>query len=168
MAVAPPITDTLIQEFIIQAMKSVCTTMIHLPAGFVERTQPDGYEGLSSHSYVIGSVGFNGDINGIVNLCLPDAFAHKVSAKILGLSVVELTKNGDGMVRDVIGEITNMTVGGFKNALCDLGFPCRLTLPTVVRGDGLQIASLSGIERHIFQFDCAGHRLVADIQMKHN
>jgi len=168
MAVVLPISDTHIQDFIIQAIKSVCTTMIKTPAGFVEKTSQADYQGLPPHVYVIGSVGFNGDINGIVNLCIPDTFAQIASGRILGMTPEEVTEGGDEVVRDVIGEITNMTVGGFKNALCDLGFPCRLTLPTVVRGDGLRIASLSGIERHIFQFDCDGHRLVADIQMKNN
>lgn len=168
MAVAQPITDTHIQDFIILAIKSVCNTMIHTPVGFVEKTDHATYGGLTGQVYVIGSVGFNGNINGIVNLCIPDSFAQTVSAQILGMTLAEVTESGDEVVRDVIGEITNMTVGGFKNALCDLGFPCRLTLPTVVRGDDLKIASLSGIERHIFQFDCSGHRLIADIQMKNN
>ncbi len=70
------------------------------------------------------------------------------------------------MVKDVVGEITNMIVGGFKNALCDLGFPCKLTLPTIVRGDRLAIATLKSATRHIFRFDCSGHRLIADIQLK--
>jgi len=69
-------------------------------------------------------------------------------------------------LKDVVGEITNMTVGGFKNALCDTGFPCKLTLPTIVRGDHLAVSGLKNTERHIFHFDCAGHRLVADIQMR--
>jgi chemotaxis protein CheX len=168
MAIAQPITDTHIQDFIIQAIKSVCTTMMHVPVGFVKKASCDDYEAIPGQSYVIGSVGFNGEINGIVNLCIPNSFAYTVSANILGMTHAEVVESGDEVVRDVVGEITNMTVGGFKNALCDIGFPCRLTLPTVVRGDGLKIASLSGIERHVFQFDCAGHRLIADIQLKHN
>jgi chemotaxis protein CheX len=85
---------------------------------------------------------------------------------VLGMTAAEIAMCDDSTVKDVIGEITNMTVGGFKNALCDVGFPCKLTLPTIVRGDHLAVASMKGAERHIFHFDCAGHRLVADIQLK--
>jgi len=35
-----------------------------------------------------------------------------------------------------------------------------------VRGDHLAVSSIKGAERHIFHFDCAGHLLVADIQLK--
>src|ERR1019366_1714480 len=104
--------------------------------------------------------------NGVVYLCIPDDFAHHAASEILGMTRSEVTMSGDEVVRDVIGEITNMTVGGFKNALCDIGFPCKLTLPTVVRGNNLQVVTLKGVTRHIFQFDCASHRLVADIQLK--
>jgi len=78
----------------------------------------------------------------------------------------EVASSGDEVVRDVIGEITNMTVGGFKNALCDIGFPCKLSLPTVVRGDQLHVVSLKSTTRHIFQFECSSKRLIADIHFK--
>ena len=41
-----------------------------------------------------------------------------------------------------------------------------LTLPTIVRGDNLAVSGLKGSTRHIFHFDCSGHRLTADIQLK--
>jgi chemotaxis protein CheX len=59
-----------------------------------------------------------------------------------------------------------MTVGVFKNTLCDLGFPCKLTLPAIVRGHKLSIAAIKSATRHVFHFDCAGHRLTTDIQIK--
>jgi len=59
-----------------------------------------------------------------------------------------------------------MVVGGFKNTLCDLGFPCKLTLPAIVRGHKLSIAAIKAATRHVFQFDYLGHRLVADVQIK--
>ena len=47
----------------------------------------------------------------------------------------------------VVGEITNMTVGTFKNGICDLGFQCKVTLPTVLRGSQLQVETVSGAQR---------------------
>jgi chemotaxis protein CheX len=70
------------------------------------------------------------------------------------------------VINDAIGEITNVTAGGFKNQLCDVGFPCKLTLPTIIRGEDLRVVAVKGTTRHIFEFDCAGHSLTADIQLK--
>lgn len=167
MAVSQTITDTHVQDFIIKAVKNVCSTMMRQEASFVEKTAEAAYTGYHGKAYVFGSVGFEGEINGVVYLCIPDDFAQHAASEILGMTRTEVTMGGNEVVRDVIGEITNMTVGGFKNALCDIGFPCKLTLPTVVRGNNLQVVTLKSATRHIFQFDCANHRLVADIQLKH-
>lgn len=168
MAVSQTITDTHIQDFIIKAVKNVCSTMIRQDASFVEKTAEAAYTGFKDKAYVFGTVGFEGEVNGVVYLCIPDDFAQHAASEILGMSRSEVTRNDAEVVRDVIGEITNMTVGGFKNALCDIGFPCKLTLPTVVRGHNLAVVSLKSVNRHIFQFDCGSHRLVADIQLKND
>ncbi len=164
----PPIPDTLVQESIIRAVKSVCTTMLKRDADFVEKSAGTAYDGFRERPHVFGSVGFVGAIDGIVYLCIPDDFAQDAAARVLGMSTAEVEMSGDEAVRDVIGEITNMTVGGFKNALCNVGFPCKLTLPTIVRGDHLAVSGLKNAERHTFHFNCAGHRLVADIQLRHD
>jgi chemotaxis protein CheX len=166
MAVISSIPDTLVQESIIRAVQKVCTTMLKHDAGFLEKSAGTAYDGFKEKPHVFGSVGFLGKIDGIVYLCIPDDFAYDAASRMLGMSPAEIELSGEGTIKDVIGEITNMTVGGFKNALADLGFPCKLTLPTIVRGDHLSVSSLKGAERHIFHFDCAGHRLVADIQLK--
>ena len=168
MAVSQTITDTHVQDFIIKAVKNVCSTMMRQEASFVEKTAEAAYTGFKDRVYVFGTVGFEGDVNGVVYLCIPDDFAQHAASEILGMTRSEVTEGGNEVVRDVIGEITNMTVGGFKNALCDIGFPCKLTLPTVVRGNDLKVVTLKGVTRHIFQFDCASHRLVADIQLKND
>jgi chemotaxis protein CheX len=59
-----------------------------------------------------------------------------------------------------------MTVGVFKTALFDSGLSCRLTIPSILRGTNFSIEPISSADRFIFNFDCAGHRLVADILMK--
>lgn len=160
------IPDTLVQESIIRAVQKVCTTMLRRDATFAEKGIEGTQNSFKERPHVFGSVGFVGKIDGIVYLCIPDDFAQDAAARVLDMSAAEVAMSGDGTIKDVIGEITNMTVGGFKNALADLGFPCKLTLPTIVRGDHLAVSCLKGAERHIFHFDCAGHRLVADIQLK--
>lgn len=166
MPAVQSISESLIQDSIIRAVKNVCATLIKREATFVEKSASAAYAGFNEKPHVFGSVGFVGTIDGIVYLCIPDDFAQDAAARVLGMSAAEVAMNSDEMVRDVIGEITNMSVGGFKNALCNIGFPCKLTLPTIVRGDHLAVAAIKGAERHTFHFDCGGHRLVADIQLK--
>ncbi len=166
MPTVQTISDTLVQDSIIRAIKSVCTKMLKRDAVFVERGTEGTQNSFKEKPHVFGSVGFVGKVDGIVYLCIPDDFAMDAAGRVLGMSAAEVEMSGDGTIKDVIGEITNMTVGGFKNALCDVGFPCKLTLPTIVRGDHLAVSSIKGAERHIFHFDCAGHLLVADIQLK--
>jgi len=118
--------------------------------------------------HVVGSVGFVGDINGLVYLYLPRPFARMATCHLLGLTDSELTDAGEGAVTDAVGEITNMTVGSFKNALCDAGFPCMLTIPSIITGSAISVESVGGTERSLYTFQCSGHRLVAAVLMKSN
>jgi chemotaxis protein CheX len=166
MVPTAPITDELIHKSIVRAVQNVCSTMLKQNAGFVEKTNEPSRNASTDQPYVFGCVGFLGKIDGMVYLCITDDFAVNAASNILGISVAEVKAEGDAVIKDVIGEITNMTVGGFKNALCDQGYTCKLTLPTIVRGNNLAVAAMKSATRHIFHFDCNSHRLVADIQIK--
>jgi chemotaxis protein CheX len=166
MSTVAPITDDLIHKSIVHAVQNVCTTMLKQPAGFVDKSNTPDNEAYKKEAHVFGCVGFVGKIDGVVYLCITDAFAHHAASSILGLTPEEIRAEGDAVIKDVIGEITNMTAGSFKNALCDQGYTCKLTLPTIVRGQNLAVAAMKSSTRHIFTFDSGGHRLVADIQIK--
>jgi chemotaxis protein CheX len=79
------------------------------------------------------------------------------------MTEAELEEAGDDVINDAIGELTNMTVGSFKNGLCDAGYPCMLTIPSIVRGGNFVIEPIGTAARHVFSFDCDGHCVVADI-----
>jgi chemotaxis protein CheX len=166
MAALQQITDTLVQESIANAMQAVCRALLRQEAPLVDRVPAADFERDPLKFQLIGNVGFAGNANGMVYLCMSDDFAVYAVGTILGMSAAEVNFHGAEVVKDAIGEVTNMTVGGFKNSLCDIGFPCKLSLPTIVRGHDLTVASLKGTVRHIFRFTCAGHVLVADIQLK--
>jgi len=164
------ISDTLIQDSIIRAVQNVSRTMLREEACLVSTTPADttanALSSIGTAPYVIGNVGFAGEANGLVYLCFTDEFARRAASHILGMSPAEIEGNGHEVIKDVIGEITNMTTGGFKNALSDHGFPCKLSLPTIVRADRLSIAAIKSAIRGIFHFKCGAHRLMADVQVK--
>lgn len=163
MASTEVITAPLIQDSIVSAIQNVCRTMM----GKEVTLRPEVTENSPLPTFeLIANVGFTGEANGVVYLCMDDDFARFTTGRILGMSPGEVSMHGAEVVNDAMGELTNMSAGGFKNQLCDLGFPCKLTLPTIVRGKELRLVALKGSVRHIFTFDCAGQSLLVDIQLK--
>ncbi|MDP1580194.1 MAG: chemotaxis protein CheX [Candidatus Didemnitutus sp.] len=166
MSATQQITSKLIQETIVRAVQNVSNTLLHCPAQLIAPLEPDIPAYSAEPYHVIGNVGFVGDANGIIYLCMTAEFARFAVGQILGLSPAEVDLHGPDVLQDAIGEMTNITVGGFKNEICDLGYPCRLTLPTIVLGTGLTVASIKGATRHRFSFRCREHHFVADLQLK--
>jgi chemotaxis protein CheX len=166
MVTKTQITDELVQNCITRSVQSVFKTMARADVAFIEQKAADTSLTAAQPCEIIGSVGFLGDANGLIYICLSEEFAKIASSRVLSMSPAEVEAHGNEVIHDAIGEITNMIVGGFKNTLCDLGFPCKLTLPAIVRGHKLTIATIKAATRHVYHFDCLGHRLIADIQIK--
>jgi chemotaxis protein CheX len=163
MAATQQITDAIIQKSIFQAVSNVSQTMLNRDITLVHQ----GHAPLSGAAYeIIDTVGFAGDVNGSVCLCLSEQFAIHAIGLMLGMTQHEVELGGSDIVKDAIGELTNMTVGGFKNQLCDIGFPCLLTLPSIMRGKNLSVPSSKATLCHLFEFKCDGYSLVADIRLR--
>lgn len=164
------LTEALIRDHINRAVKDVFKTMLGREPSSC--SQDDVARGKAlvtsepSRPQVVGTVGFIGDANGLIYLHLDLAFARICTCHLLGMTEKELEEGGDEVINDAIGELTNMTVGSFKNGLCDVGYPCKLTIPSILRGTNFSIEPISSAVRHVYFFDCAQHRVVADILMK--
>lgn len=117
---------------------------------------------------VTGSVGFTGSVNGIIYISMDEDLAVHLSGAFLGMDREEILEEGDDMVNDALGELTNMSVGDFKNKLCDKGFNCMLTLPSILRGQKLSVVTHAedGVFRYIFHFKSDGQPLVVDLIFK--
>ena len=173
MPATEEITETLIRDNITRAVSDVFKTMlgreVSLTAAGVAGGQtwpPLGNPTDAAKPHVVGTVGFLGEANGLIYLYLGLDFARIATCHLLGMSEAELEEAGDEVINDAIGEITNMTVGSFKNGLCDAGYPCKLTIPSILRGSNFCIEPISSTTRQVYSFNCAGHRVVADILMK--
>lgn len=167
MPATAEITEALIRDNINRAVVDVFRTMLRREPSLstqAERAASPNLPPLESHRpQVVGTVGFVGDLNGLVYLHLDLGFARLCTCHLLGMTEAELEAAGDEVINDAIGELTNMTVGSFKNSLCDTGYPCKLTIPSIVRGSSFTIEPISSVTRHVYYFDCAEHRVVADI-----
>jgi chemotaxis protein CheX len=174
-AATQEISETLIRDNITRAVCDVFKTMLRRTAKLDQMRIAGGpddcppslrEENLSVKPQVVGTVGFLGDINGLIYLYFEDSFAKACTGHMLGMSPAEVTEAGDEVINDAIGEITNMTVGSFKNGLSDQGYPCKLTIPSILRGSNFSIEPISDSLRFIYAFDTDGQRLVADIILK--
>jgi chemotaxis protein CheX len=174
MPAAEQITDSLIRDNIARAIIDVFKTMLGREPKLVPVEGTDLEHVWPAHSplagnprpHVVGTVGFIGDANGLIYLYLDLGFARHCTCQLLGMSESELNDAGDEVMNDAIGELTNMTVGSFKNGLCDAGYPCKLTIPSILHGSNFTIEPISSVTRHIYNFDCGGHRVIADVLMK--
>ena len=84
---------------------------------------------------VTGSIGLSGKVNGMVYTAFSYDLAQCVAEKILGGSA------SDQDVSDVVAELTNMITGNLKSQLCDTGFNCSLSIPSVVKGDDIRVSA---------------------------
>lgn len=166
MAAIAEINEELIRSYINRAVGDVFRTMLgREPTSVTHAGRPGGVLPPieNGRPQVVGTVGFVGEINGLIYLHLDLAFARVSTCHLLGMTEAELDATGDDVINDAIGELTNMTVGSFKNGLCDAGYPCKLTIPSIVRGSNFVIEPISSATRHIYQFQCENHRVIADI-----
>ncbi len=159
----PRLDETLIESAIGSAVQNVCRTMMRCEAKAGTRVGDAELETMPRVFELIGNVGFVGQINGLVYLCLSHDFAVHAVGAILGMTPAEVECEGAETIRDAIGEVTNMVAGGFKNAFCDLGHPCKLTLPTIVGGRDLRVSCLKSSVRRVFRFEVQGHHLFVEV-----
>ncbi len=54
----------------------------------------------------------------------------KIYEAMMGEHIDEINKDVD----DIVGEVTNIVVGGAKNEFSELGYPFHISLPLVVEG----------------------------------
>jgi chemotaxis protein CheX len=168
MPATQTIAESLIRENIVRAVGDVFKTMLGYEAVLapVETgTRPPAPP--ESTPQVVGTVGFIGDANGLIYLYLEEAFAVRCTADMLGFTDEELAGAEADSVNDAIGELTNMVVGSFKNGLCDAGYPCKLTIPSILRGRSFCVEPMSSAQRHVYSFECRGRRISADILLKY-
>jgi chemotaxis protein CheX len=159
-----------LEDLLVKAVDKVFSTMLKKSPVYKMRLSKEALKGNDSPFYkfgakdplVIGCIGFTGEANGVVYIYLEHKVALKITSMMTGMDERELLQEDD-ILKDVVGEISNMTVGSFKNGICDLGFNCRVTLPTVVRGNKLEVDSIPTADRNVFYFEFLGNPVIIDL-----
>lgn len=143
------------------AVTDVFKTMLQMDV----QPGPLAADGNSNEPQVAGSVGFIGDITGVVYIYCTVGFAKLVTGTVVGLPPEEV--EGDELVNDSMGELANMIVGSLKAKLVEKGHACVLTIPSIVRGSHFSIEATSTTTRRVGCFRCQdGASLVVEILIK--
>lgn len=119
---------------------------------------------MGGRPHMAGCVGFTGQVNGVVYIYASESFARLMASRLLGLSESEI--QGDEMVCDAMGEITNMVAGPIKSKLSDTGVACVLTIPAIVRGTNFIIETVSSAERRFFAYRCPDGEVVTEVVIR--
>jgi chemotaxis protein CheX len=154
-----PLIDE-IGDMLNSSISEVFTTMFQMA---VQPSAPTDIRG-GEEALVAGSVGFVGDVNGIVYIYVKASFARTLAGRMLGMPEAEI--EGDEMVNDVIGELSNMIVGAVKSRLCDTGAACKLTIPSIVRGTNLRAEPTGTSECRFLSFACEQELILVEFLMK--
>ena len=164
-AATQEISEPLIRDNINRAVCDVFKTMLHRSASLGAYYTAGGADPhpvcvhgdeLTTYPQVVGTVGFLGEVNGLIYLYFAGSFAKYCTGHMLGMTDAEVEEAGEEVINDAIGEITNMTVGSFKNGLSDHGYPCKLTIPSILRGRNFSIEPISDSQRFVYTFETEG------------
>ncbi len=110
-------------------------------------------------SLVVSNIGFGGEVFGYVYVYIKPETAVFLAGRMLSDTSGDETSNE--LANDAVGEFTNITIGGFKNQLAYMGFPCDLTIPSILRGQGISVEPVSGCSRTLFHFKTRGQSILA-------
>jgi len=161
---------------VIHAFENVFMTMMsetitHLNASYFpneENTKPPAPIISTAIEIITASVGFTGALQGVIYIAVDRELGNKLTSAFLGLTTAEVESEGDETVNDALGELANMCVEVFKNRICDLGYHCMLTLPSLVRGNNIAIQTNihQGIMRQVHHFRACEMPMVVDLIFK--
>jgi chemotaxis protein CheX len=155
---SPPPID--IQPLIDQALRDVFERMLSLSVqSAAANPRPDHSE------RVVGTVGLAGEsVTGAVFLHVSEAFARKITAAMLGVHIHEI--HGGEQVHDVVSEVTNILGGRLKSRLCDAGFRCAMSTPTVICGSAFRIEIAPDLRPRECFFLCGKEKFLVAIHLK--
>jgi chemotaxis protein CheX len=135
--------------FLRGATQEVFDTMLSM-----ELSEKDKAE-MENSSRIVGSVSLAGAVSGTVNIHVSDNFANQITANMLGMELDEIET--DEEVHDVIGELSNMIGGDLKSRLCDAGFTCELSIPSITSGRDFNIESKGWAVNETVYFQYENH-----------
>jgi chemotaxis protein CheX len=150
-----------IEQMTRDAVRLVFQTMLTMDVSDLPEPAP-----AAPNIEVFSSVGFIGEVTGSVYLGVDILLSHIITSRMLGISQDEI--ESEEMVNDVMGEVSNMIVGQVKSRLCDDGFSCTLTIPSIVRGKALSVEPPAHVSKRMIGYRYGAKSFFTEILVKDN
>jgi len=155
-----------LESRIAKSVCNVCETMVGEKCLFtgsedLSKTQISnpGFGDDAEGGLFVGSVGFVGEINGVVYLFFNPSLIEKIATRITSEATAHSVPD---MAFDVCGELANVVGGGFKGSLEELGHKSKLTIPMSLFGEELFMSTM-GVKQYVrAEFILFGERFVVD------
>ena len=130
-----------------QSLKNTFEQMVFVPVTVGEPVEKADGNPTGSISGTIGLTGtYNGgpaELRAKLSLIFSDELAMRIFRGMMMMD--ETTPVEMAELRDVVGELTNMTAGGAKTILSGAGFKLSLSLPSVAVGHDHYLGATPGI-----------------------
>jgi len=120
-----------LSEALLEGTREVFETMMFMT---VEECN-ELYEGIGGQA-LLGSITFEGKMEGCLGLCCDTEAARLVAANMTGSD--DPSDVPDEELADAMGEVVNMVMGAFKARIVESGDDIHVSIPTVVSGAELQ------------------------------
>ena len=135
-----------IKSHVVQSIVEVFDTMVSME---IEHTDSEPQVAADT-SRVVAGVNFAGNIAGMLNIQVSTDFARQMTANMLDKEPEEL--DGDGEIKDLLSEISNIVGHNLESALNDADLACVLSTPSITYGGDFTIKSLKmeRFERFVF------------------
>ena len=124
------IEQVCLNNALLEGAQEVFATMI---SGNIESC--DSQQEIEGESF-LGSITFNGGLEGCLAICCSVPCAKTIAAKMLAMDSSEELSEEE--ICDAFGEVTNMIMGSVKSRLQDSTGEITISIPTVVKGRELQ------------------------------
>lgn len=98
-------------------------------------------------------------INGSMAITFPAKVAFEIVNKMLGETVDEINET----VTDLVGELTNMIVGGAKAQLEEKGYDIGMATPVVVTGENHEIVHKGQGQKILMPFNSGAGKFYVEI-----
>lgn len=148
---------TQLNEALADAVSELFTSILSLVPAVEELT---GSQDDNSSKEIASIVGFAGVLEGSITLLFSKAMACKIVSKMLGMELNEMSQD----VRDGVGEVANILVGGLKSRVAPMGYQFEISIPSVIEAaNPLNIVQLKETELIKLKVGCPEVAFLVDL-----
>lgn len=151
-------------DYMTEAMRAAALEVFGTMLGIeVEPDEPSpDFTVESEDPGVVSLLGLTGEWTGSGGLCCSADCACWIASRMLFSEYPEVNDE----VRDAVGEITNMIIGGFKNSIGAQTGPLGMSTPTVICGRAMKATNGGAHEWIVFPFRSKEHSFRMMVQLQ--